>query len=60
MYLNQSEGGVKMLNLREYIESKQIKFTCMYKIIKPEHEHWNIIGKGWLKILDTDYNIDIF
>ena len=58
MYLNQSEGGVKMLNLRENIESKQIKF--MYKIIKPEHEHWNIIGKGWLKSLDTDYNKDIF
>ena len=32
MYLKQSEGGVKMLNLREFIESKQINF--MYKIIK--------------------------
>ena len=58
MYLKQSEGGVKMLNLREFIESKQINF--MYKIIKSEYEHWNIIGKGWLKTFDTDYNIDYF
>ena len=58
MYLKQSEGGVKMLNLREFIESKQINF--MYKIIKSEYEHWNIIGKGWLKTFDTDYNIYYF
>ena len=32
----------------------------MYKIIKSEYEHWTIIGKGWLKSFDSDYNIDYF
>ena len=58
MFLKQNEGGVKLLNLREYIESKQINF--MYKIIKSEYEHWNIIGKVWPKTFDPDYNIDYF
>ena len=56
MYLKQCEGGVKMFNLREFIE--QINF--IYKIIKSDHEHRNIIGKGWLKSFDSDYNIDYF
>ena len=58
MYLKQCEGGVKMLNLREFIESKEINF--MYKIIKSDQEHWNIIGKGWLKRFDSNYNIYYF
>ena len=48
MYLNCSEGGVKMLNLRDFIESKQIHF--IYKIISSEYENWNVIGKKWLNI----------
>ena len=44
MPLKQIEGGVKMLNLREYIESKQINF--MYKLIQSKYEHWNIIGSS--------------
>ena len=58
MYLKQCEGGVKMLDLREFIESKQINF--MYKIIKSDHEHRNIIGKGWFKSFVSDYSIDCF
>ena len=58
MYLKQTEGGVKMLNLREYIESKQINF--MYKLIQSKYEHWNIIGKSWLKHFDAEFNIDYF
>ena len=56
MYLNCNEGGVKMLNLRDFIESKQIHF--MYKIISSDYDNWNIIGKNWLKFLDSDYNIN--
>ena len=58
MYLNLDEGGVKMLNLREFVESKQIHF--IYKIIQSEYENWNTIGKHWLKSLDTEYNTDYF
>ena len=58
MYLNCNEGGVKMLNLRDFIEFKQIHF--MYKIISSDYDIWNIIGKNWLKFLDSDYNINYF
>ena len=47
-----------MLNLRDFIESKQIHF--IYKIISSEYENWNVIGKKWLKYLDSDYNIKYF
>ena len=58
MYLDCNEGGVKMLNLRDFIESKRVHF--MYKIISTDYEHWNIIGKNWLKRLDSEFNINYF
>ena len=58
MHLNLNECGIKLLNLRKFIESKQIYF--MYKIIKSDFNTWNIIGKNWLKYLDCEYNIDYF
>ena len=58
MYLNRNEGGVKMLNLKDFIDSKHIHF--MYKIISSNYDNWNIIGKHWLKYLDSEYNIDYF
>ena len=58
MYLDCNEGGVKMLNLRDFIESKRVHFV--YKIISTDYEHWNIIGKNWLKQLDSEFNINYF
>ena len=58
MNLNYNEGGVKMLNLRDFIESKNIQF--MYRILSSDYENWNIIGKNWLKYLDSEYNINYF
>ena len=57
-YFNSDEGGVNLLNLREFIESIHTHFV--YKILKSEHENWNIIGKTWLKSYDTEYNIEYF
>ena len=39
-----------MINLRHFIEAKQIKFVP--KIITSEPKHWNIIGKYWLSSFD--------
>ena len=50
MCLNLDSGGVNMINLRHFIEAKQIKF--IYKIINSKPEHWNMIGKYWLGFLD--------
>ena len=47
-----------MINLRRFIEAKQIKF--IYKIINSKHEHWNIIGKYWLSFLYKRYDTEIF
>lgn len=56
MHLSTNEGGVKILKLRDFIESKRIHF--IYKIIKLEYENWNVIGKQWLKTLDTEYDTE--
>ena len=32
----------------------------MYKLIQSKYEHWNIIGKSWLKRFDAEFNIDYF
>ena len=58
MHLNLEEGGVKMLNLKNFIEAKRIHF--IYKMIKAEYQNWNIIGKQWLKVLDEEYDIENF
>lgn len=58
MYLNTESGGINMINMKHFIESKQIKF--IYKIISSEYANWNIIGKNWLKRLDRQYNIELF
>ena len=57
MYLNRNEGSVKLLNLRDFIDSKHIHF--MYKIISSNYDNWNIIGKHWLKCLDSEYNLNV-
>ena len=51
MHLNLEEGGVKMLNLKDFIEAKRIHF--IYKMIKAEYQNW-------LKVLDEEYDIENF
>ena len=47
-----------MINLKHFIEAKQIKFV--HKIINYEPEHWNIIGKYWLSSFDQRYDSENF
>lgn len=47
-----------MPNLRNVLMSKQIK--SVYKIIKSEVAHWNMIGKKWLQKYDTEFNENFF
>ena len=58
MCLNLDSGGVNMINLRHFIEAKQIKF--IYKIINSKPEHRNMIGKYWLGFLDKRYDSENF
>ena len=47
-----------MINLRQFIEAKQIKF--IHKISNSQTEHWNRIGKHWLSLIDEIHNSENF
>jgi hypothetical protein len=50
LLLNINEGGMGMINIDNFVKSKQIKF--IYKIINSEMDSWNAIGKHWLQKYD--------
>ena len=54
MCLCVENGGMNMINVNHFIEAKRIKF--IYSIINSETEHWNMIGKNWLRYLDFFIN----
>ena len=56
--LNINEGGMGMINIDNFVKSKQIKF--IYKIIKSEMDSWNAIGKHWLQKYDNKFGVDFF
>ena len=58
MYLDIGNGGMIMINLTTFIEAKHVKF--IHKIVNSESQHWNLIGKHWLKCLDDKYNTNNF
>ena len=58
MCLDIEKGGMNMINLNTFIEAKHVK--CIHKIVNSESQHWNMIGKHWLKCLDSKYNTNNF
>ena len=48
--LDIENGGMSMVNLDSYIDSRRTKF--IYRIINEPIENWNAIGKYWLSRLD--------
>ena len=56
--LEVEKGGLNMINLNTFIQAKHIKI--IHKIINSETQHWNMIGKHWLKYLDKTYNSENF
>ena len=51
-------GGMGMVNLDSYIDSRKIHF--LYRIINEPIESWNAIGKYWLSRLDLKFNVTFF
>jgi hypothetical protein len=51
--LDIENGGMSMVNLDSYIDSRRIKF--IYRIINEPIENWNAIGKYWLSRLDIKF-----
>ena len=47
-----------MSSLQNTLMCKQIKL--IYKIIKSDKAHWNLIGKHWLHKFDTEYREPFF
>ena len=58
MCLDIENGGMNMINLNSFIGAKHIKF--IHKIVNSETQHWNMIGKYWLKHFDKTYNSNNF
>ena len=56
--LDIENGGMSMVNLDSYIDSRRIKF--IYRIINEPIENWNAIGKYWLSRLDFKFNETFF
>ena len=56
--LDIENGGMSMVNLESYIDSRRIK--CIYRIINEPIENWNAIGKYWLSRLDFKFNETFF
>ena len=56
--LPKEKGGIGMINLRDFIKSKQVK--SMYSIVNSKTQKWNAIGKYWLTSLDEKYDTDFF
>jgi hypothetical protein len=51
-------GGMGMINIQEFIDSKRIKL--LYRILHEPLESWNAIGKYWLLKLDIKFNEKYF
>ena len=58
MCLDVENGGLNMINLKTFIEAKHIKI--IHKIVNAETQHWNMMGKHWIKYLDNTYNSENF
>ena len=56
--LDIENGGMSMVNLDSYIDSRRIKF--IYRIINEPIENWNAIGKYWLSRFDFKFNETFF
>jgi hypothetical protein len=56
--LNINEGGMGMINIDNFVKSKQIKFIC--KIINSEMDSCNAIDKHWLQKYDNKFGVDFF
>jgi hypothetical protein len=56
--LNIKEGGMGMINIDNFVKSKQIK--CICKIINSEIDSWNAIDKQWLKKYDNTFGVAFF
>ena len=58
LFLNIEKGGMSMINIDSYIDSRRIK--SIYRIINEPIESWNAIGKYWLSRLDLKFNETFF
>ena len=56
--LGVENGGMGMINIQEFIDSKRIKL--LYRILHEPLESWNAIGKYWLRKLDIKFNEKYF
>ena len=56
--LDIENGGMSMVNLDYYIDSRRIKF--IYRIINEPIKNWNAIGKYRLSRLDLKFNETFF
>jgi hypothetical protein len=56
--LNINEGGMGMINIDNFVKSKQIKF--IYKIINSEMDSWNALGKHWLQKYEINLELIFF
>ena len=56
--LRVEEGSMGMINIDSLIKAKQ--FKSMHKILNGKNDHWNSIGKWWLKKYDQIYNTEYF
>jgi hypothetical protein len=53
LMMNVEWRGVGMINMDNFVKSKQIK--CICKIINSEMDSWNAINKHWLKKYDNTF-----
>lgn len=58
LFLPKEKVCIGMINLRDFIKSKQVK--SMYSIVISKAQIWNAIGKYWLKSLDEKYDTGFF
>ena len=56
--LDVKKGGMGMVNLDSWIESKYIK--SLYSILHKPLSSWNAIGKFWLKKCDKKFEDELF
>ncbi len=56
--LPKEKGGMGMVNLRNFIKSKQVK--SLYNVVNSDLDKWNAIGKYWLTSLDSKFDSEYF
>ena len=56
--LDIENGGMSMVNIDSYIDSRRIKF--IYRIINEPIGNWNVIGKYCLSRFDLKFNKTFF